>query len=75
MACDCKEAVREAEALNLLYESTLFRNNCVFRLIPITRFGRCRSPISAEGDHPFRRCRSGVSADVDHPFRLMPITG
>ena len=27
---------------------------CVFRSIPITRFGRSRSPISAEADQAFR---------------------
>ena len=47
---------------------------CVFRSIPIPRFGRSRSPISLEADHPFRskpithfaRSRSPVSANGDH---------
>ena len=54
---------------------------CVFRTKPITHFGRRRSPISAEADHPFRskpisdfgRCRSPVSVQADHPFRMKPI--
>lgn len=41
-------------------------------------FGRCRSPISLEGDHPFRpkpiarfaRSRSAISLEADHSFRF-----
>ncbi|MBK9409240.1 MAG: hypothetical protein IPN47_14570 [Gemmatimonadetes bacterium] len=59
---------------SLVRESHVFSHPCVFRSIPIPRFGRSRSPISLEADHPFRsksitrfaRSRSPVSADGDH---------
>lgn len=36
------------------YVDALAGADCVFRLMSITRFGSCRSPISAHVDHPFR---------------------
>jgi hypothetical protein len=35
-------------------ENVACEHRCVFRPKPITRFGRCRSPISVHVDHPFR---------------------
>ncbi|MBI3568335.1 MAG: hypothetical protein HY084_09085 [Gemmatimonadetes bacterium] len=42
--------------------------NCVFRTKPITDFGRRRSPISEQADHPFRTKPITVSVDADHGF-------